>query len=105
MLLTCLGVVMAYAGTYYQLRQRGIAEAAEYGMDGFLYAPIDDVFASEDLSVHYQRMRIFAPANWIDRNCFGGPGPIGSIMFHISVETRRGPVWTESLADRAIPFC
>lgn len=103
--LACISIAMAYLGTYYQLRQRGIAEAAEYEMDGFLYAPIEDVFASEDLSVHYKRMRIFAPANWIDRNFFGGPGPIRGIMFHISAETRHGPALMESLADRAFPFC
>ena len=79
---------MAYVGTYYHLSRRGIAEAAEYGLEGFLYVPVDDVLASEDLSLHYRRCTLFAPANWVDRHVFGGPPPIRGMMFRLSSVAR-----------------
>jgi hypothetical protein len=67
---------MAYIGTYCHLSRRGMAEAAEYELAGFLYVPTDDVLASEDLSLHHQRCTLFAPANWGDHHVFGGPSPV-----------------------------
>jgi hypothetical protein len=62
----------------------GVAEAAKYGMKGFLYVPADRVFATEDMSGHYIRCVIYAPLNWLDQNFFDGPCPVGDIMFHLS---------------------
>ena len=82
--LTCVCLFTAYGGTYYQLSRRGMQEAEKYDMDGFLYVPMDDAFASEDLSAHYRRCTLFAPANWIDYNLLGGTTPIVSIIFRLS---------------------
>ena len=79
------GMFLVYAGSYYHLSRRGLAEAPTYGLDdAFLYVPAHEVFATEDLSGHYFRCRIFAPLNWLDRHLFGGPHPIGGIMFRLS---------------------
>ena len=82
--LTCFCALMAYSGTYYQLSRRGMVDAAEYEMDGFLYVPLHDVLASEDLSAHYRYCVVFAPVSWVDRNIFSGPSPIACIMFRLS---------------------
>ena len=82
--ITLLSVVMAYAGAYYGLSRRGLEEASTYGMEGFLYVPVDEVMASEDLSSHYRWCMFFAPANWVDRHIFGGAHPVTDILFHIS---------------------
>jgi hypothetical protein len=76
--------MVVYVSSYFYLSRRGIAEAEAYGMDGFLYVPAAEVFATEDLSGHYRRCRIYAPINWIDKNVFGGPSPIVGIIFHLS---------------------
>ena len=75
--------LMAYAGRYMQLRQRSYAESVDHGMMGILYIPSDDVFRTQDLTLHYRRCVIFAPANWVDRTFFGGDGPIRCIMFSL----------------------
>ena len=84
-----LAVVLAsllasYVGCYYRLSRRGMREAAECEMDGFLYLPVDEVVATEDLTRHHRRAVFFAPANWVDRCLFGGPVPATDILFHLS---------------------
>lgn len=75
---------VAYGAAYYQISRRGLTEAKEYGLVGFLYVPAEPVFASEDLSTHHQMAILFAPANWIDQQFFGGPPPITCILFRLS---------------------
>ncbi len=82
-LVALLSIPMAYAGRYIQLRQRGLAEMRQYENVGILYAPVADVYGSQDLSLHYRRAAIFAPANWVDCTFFGGEGPIRCIMFSL----------------------
>lgn len=72
-----------YVGSYYYLSRRGMAEAASYGMAGFLYVPASDVLATEDLSEHCYRCRIYAPLNWLDHNLLGGPSPVQGIIFRL----------------------
>lgn len=79
-----LSVGMCYASAYYSLSRRGLKEAATYGMHGFLYVPLDEVTASEDLSTHLEWCAFFAPANWVDRHLFGGSYPVTDILFHLS---------------------
>jgi hypothetical protein len=79
-----VGVLVFYTSSYYFLSRRGMNEAATYGMDGFLYVPAADVFATENLSGHHSRCRIYAPLNWLDRTMFGGPTPVTGIMFRLS---------------------
>ena len=76
-------VVMAYTGHYIHLRERSRLETAEYGLVGILYVPAADVMESQDLSLHYRRCAIFAPANWVDCTFFGGDAPISCIMFSL----------------------
>ncbi|MEM7476808.1 MAG: hypothetical protein AAF483_17630 [Planctomycetota bacterium] len=76
-------ILMAYAGRYIQLRERSRAETEEYGLAGILYAPVADVMDLQDLSLHYRRCAIFAPANWVDYTFFGGDPPIAGIMFSL----------------------
>ncbi|WP_234952823.1 hypothetical protein, partial [Rhodopirellula baltica] len=82
-LVAIAAVLMAYAGRYIQLRQRSYAESVEHGMVGILYTPSADLFRTQDLSLHYRRCVIFAPANWVDQTFFGGDGPIRCIMFSL----------------------
>jgi hypothetical protein len=76
--------VLAYVGSYYRLSRRGMLEATEYGVPGFLYVPIEEASASEDLSRHYAFAMAYAPLNWIDRNIFGAPPPAWCIMWRLS---------------------
>jgi hypothetical protein len=78
-----LSPVLAYTGSYYRISRRGMAEGQEYDLDGFLYVPAKEAFASKDLRRHYQRRRFYAPANWVDRKLFGGPAPVLSIVFDL----------------------
>ncbi len=56
-----------------------------FGVDDvFLYVPADEVAAAKDLSAHYRLMRIYAPANWVDRTFFGGLSPCLGIMFELN---------------------
>jgi hypothetical protein len=77
-------VLAFYVGSYYYLSRRGMNEAARYGMNAFLYVPADKVLVTEGLSGHYIRCTIYSPLNWLDRNVFGGPSPVGGITFHLS---------------------
>jgi hypothetical protein len=77
-------VVMAYVGSYYRLSRRGMREAAEYGIAGFLYVPFEEAAEHEDLSRHYALMTVYAPLNWLDRALLGAPGPTVCIMWRLS---------------------
>lgn len=77
-------LLVGYGATYCYLSRRGVHEAVEYGLDGFLYVPAEEVFATESLGSHERSTNFFAPANWIDRKVFGGPKPVGCILFHLS---------------------
>lgn len=86
LLVVCALAVLlaAYVGSYYHLSRRGMREAREYNMQGFLYVPADEVFKTRDLSGHYRRARLYAPLNWLDRTLFGGPGPVRGITWGLS---------------------
>ena len=49
--LTCL--LLSYMMSYYRLSRRGMSEAKDYGIAGFLYVPFTEAAASEDLTRHY----------------------------------------------------
>lgn len=74
----------AYLGSYYRLSRRGLREAREYGLAGFLYVPFEDAAVAEDLSLHYRLAVFYSPANWIDRQFFGSPGPTLGITWGLS---------------------
>lgn len=71
----CALVLISYGGTYYWLTRRERAKLDQYGIQGVLYVPIDEAVRTKDLSLHYRRARIFAPANWVDQLLFNGQGP------------------------------
>jgi hypothetical protein len=77
-------LLVPYVGSYYHLSRRGMREAKEYNMKGFLYVPANEVFETGDLSEHDFRMRLYAPLNWLDRTLFGGDGPVGGITWGLS---------------------
>jgi hypothetical protein len=76
--------VLAYLGSYYRLSRRGLREAAEYGLAGFLYVPYQEAAEHEDLSRHYVLMTWYAPLNWLDRSLFGSPGATICIIWRPS---------------------
>lgn len=76
-------LITSYMGTYFWLTRRDQAKLDEYGIRGVLYVPFDEVMRTKDLSRHYRRAIIFAPANWLDQNLLGGDGPT-SITFDIN---------------------
>jgi hypothetical protein len=78
------GLLLAYIGSYHRLSRRGMREAPEYGISGFLYVPVAEAAASEDLSRHHALAIFYAPLNWIDRAAFGAPGPCDCIMWRLS---------------------
>ena len=73
-----------YVGTYYHASRRGMREAKQFNMCGFLYVPAEEVFARQDLSRHYAMAQIYAPLNWVDREVFGADGPARCILFGLS---------------------
>ena len=83
MLVLCVvfGFLFAYSGSYYRISRRGMREAEETGLAGFLYVPFEDAAESKDLRGHRQLEIFFGPANWVDRKVFGGPDPITSITW------------------------
>jgi len=83
LLFVLVALLFSYVGSYYRLSRRGMREAAEFQIKGFLYAPANDVFASHDLSTHHRLAVFFAPANSIDRGLFGADGPTKGIMFEL----------------------
>jgi hypothetical protein len=77
-------LLFAYAGSYYRLSRRGMHEARELGISGFLYVPFAEAAASEDLTRHYALATFYAPLNGIDRAVFGAPSPWICIMWRLS---------------------
>ena len=75
------GLLFAYAGSYYRISRRGMREAEEFGLAGFLYIPFREAAATHDLTRHYWLRRFYAPANLIDQRAFGAPGPIDGITW------------------------
>ena len=78
-----VSLLASYGGSYYRLSRRGMAEAVQIGLPGFLYVPAEEVFETEDLTQHYRRAWFFIPANLIDRHFFGGPHPVDGITFRL----------------------
>jgi hypothetical protein len=82
-----LSLALAYGATYYRLSRRGMREASAVGLPGFLYVPLQEAAASEDLTRHYRLAAFYAPANWIDQYVFGDhlrKSPIICIMWRLS---------------------
>ncbi|AGA24738.1 hypothetical protein Sinac_0290 [Singulisphaera acidiphila DSM 18658] len=77
-------LMFTYAGSYYRLSRRGMHQAQEFGLPGFLYVPFEDAAASENLTWHYTLATFYAPINWIDRAVFGAPSPWISITWRLS---------------------
>lgn len=75
---------MAYVSTYYHHSRRGMREAAEYGLAGFLYVPFEEAAKHEDLSRHYALLVFYAPLNGLDRILFGAPAPTTCVMWRLS---------------------
>jgi hypothetical protein len=76
---------LAYVGSYYQLSRRGIREAADYGIDGFLYGPAAEAVARQDYPPWHHALTLgYAPLNWLDRKLFGAPSPASGIMWRLS---------------------
>jgi hypothetical protein len=55
----------------------------KFDVDGFLYDSADKVFETHDMSVHHSRRLLFVPANFVDRNLFGGPSPVICFLFDL----------------------
>ena len=75
MILVTLVLVLAYVGSYVFLSRRGIREAKEFGVEGFMYVACSKTGESEDLTRHFALVAFYAPLNWIDRELFGGEDP------------------------------
>jgi hypothetical protein len=88
LMLICLvlGLLFAYVGTYYRLSRRGMREAEEFGLEGFLYIPFKEAAAKRDLNRHHWFAWFFAPANFIDQSALGVPGPTISITWSPETE-------------------
>jgi hypothetical protein len=81
------GLLVLYVGSYVYLSGRGKAELKQTPTTGFFYVPLDDIDqGSVGLRRHYQRCSFFAPLNWVDRECFGGCGPVSGITWGLSGE-------------------
>ena len=78
------GLVLAYLGSYYRLSRRGLREAAEHGLAGFLYVPYQEAAEHEDLSRHHVLMTWYAPLNWLDHSLLGTPRPTICIIWRLS---------------------
>ena len=76
--------ILAYVGSYYRLSRRGMDEARDYGLPGFLYVPFAAASASEDLRPHYALAYFYSPLNWVDRAVFGVPSPWIYITWRLS---------------------
>jgi hypothetical protein len=76
-------LIFSYFGTYLWITRGNQAKLDEYGIHGVLYVSFDEVLRTKDLSRHYRRAMVFAPANWLDQNLLGGDGPT-NITFDIN---------------------
>lgn len=81
---TFTAVAMSYVSSYYGLSRRGMREAVDYGIPGFLYVPVEEAAKHEDLSWHYALMIFYAPLNCLDRSLFGAPAPAICVMWRLS---------------------
>jgi hypothetical protein len=81
--------LVLYVQSYYRLSRRGMREAREYHMEGFLYVPADEVLRTRDLSRHYALALLYAPANLLDETLFGAPGPVRGITWGLSKQDSR----------------
>jgi hypothetical protein len=79
-----MAAVMAYVSSYYRLSRRGMREAPEYGIRGFLYVPFEEAARHQDLSRHYALQIFYAPLNWLDRTILGAPTPGGGFLWRLS---------------------
>ncbi len=87
-----LGGVLApllalYVASYYHLSRRGMQQARACNMRGFLYAPLEEVSRTRDLSRHEARAWLFAPLNQMDQAVFRAQGPVRSIFWGLSKES------------------
>ena len=76
-----LGVL--YVGSYYRLSRRGMREARDYGLAGFLYVPCEEAAETESLLRHRRLAAFYTPANWIDRQLFGGENLAVCVIWRI----------------------
>jgi hypothetical protein len=83
-LLTFAVLLVAYLGSYAWLSRRGIREARDSGLDGFLYVSTDEAFATHDLRMHHSLAVFYSPASWFDQALFGTPAPVRGIMFGLA---------------------
>jgi hypothetical protein len=77
-------IVLAYAGSYYQLSRRGQLEAQSRGLPGFLYVPFEEAAATQDLSKHHRLAVFYAPINFLDRSLFPSHSPVDGIMWRLA---------------------
>ncbi len=80
-----LSLGIAYVESYYRLSRRGMQEM-EFEVGGsemFLYVPWNDAARARDLTRHHQLSMLFTPANFVDRNLFGGPHPIRGVTWDL----------------------
>ena len=82
--LTAVLLVAIYIGSYVYLSRRGLHEAGKYGMDGFLYVPLDEAVQSKDLSRHQYLKLLYMPLNVIDHAVLGTNEPVVCMMFDLS---------------------
>ncbi|GEM_PF-6368668 len=71
-----LATVLAYVGSYFCFSRRGMAEAEDVGLDGFLYVPFDAAAATEDLTRQHALAKLYAPLNWFDRQLMDSDVPV-----------------------------
>jgi hypothetical protein len=83
-LVTMCGIVLAYVASYYVCSRRGMREAHNLRLDGFLYVPWQDAADTQDLSRHQRLALFYAPLNVIDRSFFKGERPVRSITWELS---------------------
>jgi hypothetical protein len=77
-------LLILYWDSYILLSRRGMREAKQYHMEGFLYVPAEEAFRTRDLSRHYALARLYAPANWLDQTLFRADGPVSGITWGLS---------------------
>ena len=77
-------LLCAYGASYHRLSRRGLAEARDYGIGGFLYVPVGETAGLTDLRRHYVLAAFFEPVCWLDRRIFGTPTPWVSFCMQLS---------------------
>src|SRR5262245_42615812 len=82
-------LIFAYVGTYYCLSRRGMQEAGDYGLAGFLYVPYMETATAQQIpSRHFWLTTFYAPLNRADRCWYKAEGPVDCIMWRLSGERR-----------------